>query len=87
MPSYIVTLDNRAPSIGEIEIEAASEDAAGALAVQLAEAGDHRVVWRDGDSDGTVVVGVDEADEDHPHGLARVRASGRVARRAPSRHP
>ena len=80
MPKYIVTLDNRCPSIGEIEVEAADEDAAGALAVQLAEAGDPRVFWQDGDSPGTVVVGVDEANEDHPHGRARVRASGRVAR-------
>ena len=87
MPKYIVTLDNRCPSIGEIEVEAADEDAAGALAVQLAEAGDSRVFWRDGDSPGTVVIGVDQADEDDLHILARVRARGRVASRVPSRHP
>lgn len=87
MPEYIVTVDNRCTSIGEIAVEAADEDAAGAFAVELAEAGDPRIFWRDGDSDGTIVVGVDEAHEDRLHGLARVRASGRVARRAPSPRP
>ena len=87
MPEYIVTLDNRSTSIGEIAVEAADEEAAGAFAVELAEADDPRIFWRDGDSDGTIVVGVDEAHEDRLSGLARVRATGRVGRRAPSRHP